>query len=278
MIRPTLLAIALSAPCGEGRAEPPPAPHAGMRLAWSADLASGTPGPGWSTTYPDGSRTHLGSGELEAYVDAPYLAASGMPDDYVPFSAEGGRLAVTARVMPSPPPCCPDARFASGLLTTASGFRFTHGYVEARMRLPPGPGLWPAFWMMRDGPAYGEIDVVEMLGEYASTVFQTIHHGTEWKDRRIEQTKTVGAAPYAGSFHDYGVDWEADFVTFYVDGRVTGRHPTGPELDAPMFLLVDLAVGGPFSERPDVADFPATMSIDRIQVWQRQGGTKGDHP
>lgn len=251
-------------------------PREGMAPSWAADL--GALPSGWSTTYPDGTRTHPGSGELEAYVDAGYLSAVGMDPGLDPFTASRDRLDITARVTGAPVPGVPGSRFASGLLTTAGGPRFTYGYVEARMRMPRGNGLWPAFWMMRDGPAYGELDVVETLGEDPGKAYQTIHHGPSWEGRKVDQARTELPPGTEGDFHDYGVDWRADAITFYVDGKASGSFPTPPELHEPMYLLVDLAVGGPWGDPPDTAEFPATMSVEWIRAWKDVPDAAPRHP
>lgn len=237
-----------------------------MVLAWEADL--GAVPSGWSTTYADGTRTHPGSGEMQAYVDAGYLTANGMDPGLDPFAAGPDGLDVTARVLGAPAPGVPGSRFASGLLTTHGGPTFTYGYFEVRMRMPRGPGLWPAFWLMREGPAYGEIDVVETLGEDPGLAYQTVHHGPDWDARKVDQARTRLPAGSEGVFHDYGVDWRPDALTFYVDGQSTGSFPTPPELHGPMYVLLNLAVGGPWGGPPDSADFPATMSVGWIRAWK----------
>ncbi len=109
-------------------------------------------------------------------------------------------------------------------------------------------------------------------------MYQTIHAGPDWEQRKVTQTKTVEPFDVTGGFHTFGVDKEADGVTFYFDGTVTGTHPAPPALEAPFHLLVDLAVGGPWSEEPSPRDFPATLTVDYVRVWVPAGGAGAGPP
>jgi beta-glucanase (GH16 family) len=144
-------------------------------------------------------------------------------------------------------------------------FSFLHGYAEARIRIPQGRGLWPAFWLMpasyRD--AEGEIDVMDNgTGDPNVLHASAIRHGLK------EQHPHAGALP--PGFHTFAVDWQPGRIAWYVDGaewaRTTDRRVIPTE---PMYPIFDLAVGGDWGGPPGLATrFPALMEVDWLRVWQ----------
>jgi beta-glucanase (GH16 family) len=169
-----------------------------------------------------------------------------------------------------------DGRWRSGLIASndpqGRGFSQQFGYFEMRAKLPPGPGLWPAFWLIanHDPSASAEIDVLEHYGA-APDKYQSVVH--VWP-------KTSNAKPYearfqhsvrSGSlyegFHTYGVDVESDWITFYFDRMEIARTETPAQHRQAMFLLVDLGLGGgwPIDQAPS----PSYMYVSYIRAYQK---------
>ncbi len=174
----------------------------------------------------------------------------------------------------------PDGRaypYSSGMISTGppgdeepARYAFTYGYVEARLRLPQGQGLWPAFWLLpADQESRPEIDVVETLGHRPDTAELHYHHldadgaeqdpGHEWSAPDLAD----------GDWHEFAVDWEPGRITWIIDGRarweVTGDHVA----DEDLYLVLNLAVGGDWPGDPDEdTEFPAAVEAEWIRVWQ----------
>ncbi len=191
-----------------------------------------------------------------------------------PFSVENNQLTITASKGP-------DGKWKSGLIAAADasgvGTGAQWGYFEARMKMPPGPGTWPAFWLAALKPVAGsdgtvEIDAVEYYGR--STVrYQTAIH-VWYKDK----TKGMGLGTQipvpegslVSDFHNYGVDISPQKVVWFIDGREVWSQPTPPELDGPMYPLVNLALGSgwPIDQTPN----PSRLLVDYVHVYQRDAG------
>ncbi len=221
----------------------------------------------WQPILPWGGRTIPTNREREFYVDAridPPAIAS-----LAPFSIDNG-LVITARQIPT------DARaasaglpYASGLLTTAHAFSQTYGYFEMRAKMPKGRGLWPAFWLLpidRTWPP--EIDVMEAHGHMLSGYWATIH----WREAGgapQEKGFRITTPDLSEDFHDYGVEWGPEHIIWTFDGRVTAQAPTPPSMQKPMYVVVNLAVGGKWPGDPDAATiFPASMQVQRVRAWR----------
>jgi beta-glucanase (GH16 family) len=164
---------------------------------------------------------------------------------------------------PSPLPYC------SGVLTSRTRFFQRYGYFEMRARLPHGRGLWPAFWLLPKGGGWPpEIDVMEVLGHDPATLYASVH----WKAQGNESiTNKAHTADLSAGFHIYGLSWHPDLLRWYVDGMEVARTSTPPGLDKPMYLLVNLAVGGKKSwpGAPDAGTvFPARMIVDYIRAYR----------
>ncbi|MGH2975927.1 MAG: glycoside hydrolase family 16 protein [Solirubrobacterales bacterium] len=174
-------------------------------------------------------------------------------------------------------------RFTSARLKTLGRFSFRYGRVAARMRVPAGRGLWPAFWMLgadinRVGyPRCGEIDVMELLGHDPRTVYGTVHGPGPDLDVGIGGRRTTRRS-LARGFHTYGAIWTPTQVRFLLDGRTyeTVRRSAYPPrdrwaLDRRMFMILNLAVGGSWPGPPDRATrFPARLRVDWVRVWHRR--------
>lgn len=163
-----------------------------------------------------------------------------------------------------------------------------YGKIEARIKLPAGAGLWPAFWLLGTDistvgwPACGEIDVMEYVGRDRFRVFSTVHGpgysgGSGISGGSLDLTSTgVG---FDEAFHVFAVEWDCDRLLFLVDGAPIGapvtpsRLPYGTEwvFDHPFYLILNLAVGGTLggTVAPETV-FPATMLVDYVRVYERR--------
>ena len=230
-----------------------------------------------------GLRTLPGTGELELYVDSAYVPAPGGTDKdghadapagsapplgYSPFLVRNGCLEITAIPVPSALRSRVDRPYLSGLISTEWSFTQRYGYFEMRAQLPPGRGLWPAFWMVSKTAAeHVEIDVFEAVGE-GDTIYHSIHNSPA-RGKSVHLKYALGF-DYAAALHDYGVLWTPDEVVFFVDGVETDRADGAPLRDAPpMYLIACIALGGTWPGTPPATTrFPATLRIDHIRAYQ----------
>ncbi len=141
-----------------------------------------------------------------------------------------------------------------------------YGTIEARIKIPKGKGLWPAFWLLEDtrlGKPSHEIDVIEFLGDTPNLVRFHFHDpdagthvGYNW-DAGVDMSL---------DFHTYGVTWSANQIQWFVDGVERWRW-SGPTYEGKMFILLNLAVGGDWPGAPDASTvFPADMLVDWVRV------------
>ena len=222
----------------------------------SPDGATGT----WMTSYPYGgaaARTLAGNHEAEYYSDSSVGVN--------PFGLSNGVLSINATPGSNPA----GLPYNSGLITTDKSFAQTYGYFEVKAQLPAGQGLWPAFWMLPASNNYtSELDIFEVIGGRADKVNATVHgtYGTTWDAHLQEFTVPDTSA----GFHTYGTDWEPGTTTYYMDGKVIGSAATPDSMNDPMFMMLNLAVGGKGSwpGAPDATTtFPATMKIDYVHAY-----------
>ncbi|MEU1244603.1 family 16 glycosylhydrolase [Micromonospora parva] len=176
--------------------------------------------------------------------------------------------------------------YTSARLLTAATFTQTYGRFEARIKIPRGQGIWPAFWMLGTGggwPDAGEIDVMENIGREPNTVYGTVHGPGYSGGGGITGSRTLGA-PLADTFHTYRVDWEPNVITWYVDGvqyhRVDPARLGGNRwvFDHPFFMILNVAVGGNWPGYPDGStQFPQQMLVDYVRVssYTSGGGDPG---
>ncbi|GAA3007964.1 ricin-type beta-trefoil lectin domain protein [Streptosporangium longisporum] len=199
-----------------------------------------------------------------------------------------GNLVITARKgNPSGYGCWyGSCEYTSGKLTTAATFTRTYGRYEARMKLPRGKGMWPAFWMLGTGgagwPANGEIDIMENVGSVPGQVLGSLHGPGYSGGSPLSGSYDLPAGQaFADAFHTFTVDWEPGSVTWYVDGvqysRKTPADTRGNPwvYDHPFYMILNLAVGGNWPGSPDASTtFPQQLTVDYVRVYA-QGGTGG---
>lgn len=180
-------------------------------------------------------------------------------------------------------------RYTSARLNTARTFTQAYGHFEARVKVPRGQGVWPAFWMLGDDlgsagwPGSGEIDIMENVGSEPGKVHGTVH-GPGYSG-----SGGVGAAyalpdgrAFADGFHVFAVDWSPNKITWSVDGQAyqtrTPADVNGDKwvYDHPFFLILNFAVGGDWPGSPDSATaFPQTMTVDYVRVSSSDGTEAG---
>jgi beta-glucanase (GH16 family) len=221
----------------------------------------------WQTTYPYGgedARTLPGNHEAEYYSDASVGEN--------PFKQDYNILIISAKhTAPGSNPY--NLPYDSGLITTFGSFNQLYGYFEIRARLPAGQGLWPAFWMLPSSNIYtAELDVFEVLGNQPTVLYSTTHGSTNgvWSS----DFQTLHVPDTSAGFHSYGVDWEPQTTTFYMDRQPIASAPTPQSMNTPMYMLLNLAVGGAGSwpGAPDASTvFPAQFKIDYVRAYATPG-------
>ncbi len=172
-------------------------------------------------------------------------------------------------------------RYTSARLITKGKFEFQYGRAEARIKVPTGLGVWPAFWLLGNDidkvgwPSCGEIDIMELIGKEPSTVYGTIHGPGYSGANGISRSKMLPkGSRVSDDFHVFGVEWSKNRITWFLDGKryATVKKsdlPKGNEwaFDRPHFLLLNFAVGGKWPGSPDTATiFPQSMLIDYVRV------------
>ncbi len=193
-----------------------------------------------------------------------------------------GHLIIVARTAPSGLACYYGAcRYTSAKITTHGRMLGGPGRVEARIKLPAGQGLWPAFWMLGAShpgtpwPKSGELDIMENKGSESTTTSSAVHGPGYSGQTPFAHRHPLRAGASADGFHTYAVEWDSLHIRFLVDGGVhyvaTRREvdQRGPWVfDQPFFVILNLAVGGHFDGDPaSDAIFPATMLVDYVRVY-----------
>ena len=152
-----------------------------------------------------------------------------------PFSLSNGVLDITAKPVSSKA----NAAYTSGGLTTAQSFSQTYGLFEINAEMPTAAGMWPAFWLLSTtGAALPELDVAELIGNNPDDVYVSTHSDTG------STSVPVYVGNVSSSFHTYAVDWEPTTITYYFDGNAIASLPTPADMNSPMYMLLNLAVGG----------------------------------
>ena len=170
--------------------------------------------------------------------------------------------------------------YTSSRITTKGRFAQAYGRFEARMRIPCGAGLWPAFWALGNDidtvgwPASGEIDVMENIGREPSTVHGTVHGPGYSAGSAITGSLTL-ASRLCDAYHVYSSTWTPTTISFAVDGTtyrtITTADTAGRTwvFQHPYFLLLDLAVGGTWPGSPNASTvFSAVMTVDYVRVYR----------
>lgn len=209
----------------------------------------------WWDNSPLGCDGSVANGELQRYLPGNVTVHGGMLD----IVARHESYSTDSKTY----------QYTSGIITTEGKFVFRYGYVEARIHLTDGKGIWPAFWMLpQDHLAKNEIDIAEILCDQPDVVNTALHFTVN--GRHASVGGTYRGVHFDQGYHVIAVDWEPHFITWYVDGKPFYYVSSAAEIpQTDMYLLLNSAVGGYWSGNPDRSTpFPHHYSIDWVQVWQ----------
>ncbi len=160
--------------------------------------------------------------------------------------------------------------FTSGMISSHDKFSREYGWFETRMRLPKGKGMWPAFWMLPQAKTWPpELDIMEHKGRLPNRAFLTLHERQAKTWRPKSTGKEWDGPDFTADFHTFALEWLPDGLRWYIDG--IERHRWNGKADfGPMYLILNLAVGGDFDGDPDAATpFPGEMLIDYVRVYAK---------
>ncbi|GGI56621.1 glycoside hydrolase family 16 protein [Winogradskyella haliclonae] len=229
---------------------------------WNFDIGDGTAQgiPGW------------GNNELQYYTDRPDNA-----------TVENGFLLITAKEE-----AFNGAQYTSARLQTKNKFQQQYGRFEARIRLPYGQGMWPAFWLLGDDsdgsiwPQIGEIDIMENVGDEPTQIFGTVHGPGYSGAESVSKNYTLENSRVDTEFHVYGIEWGPNYINYYIDD-VLYNQITPEDIDEetngqgewvfndrPFYIILNVAVGGNLPGPPNSeTEFPQTMLVDYVRVYQQ---------
>lgn len=220
---------------------------------WIYDIGVGPGNDGW------------GNSELQYYTDRPEN-----------ISLDGsGNLAITARSE-----SFGGSGFTSSRIKTKGLFEQAYGRFEARMKMPWGPGIWPAFWMLGSNidevpwPQCGEIDIMEYRGQQPNLINGTLHGPGYSGGASITKGYGFENDRFDKDFHLFAVEWGEDYIDFFVDEtlyqRLTPKDVPGEWVyDQPFYMLLNVAVGGNYVGFPTPqTPFPQTMLVDYVKVYK----------
>ena len=229
---------------------------------WNYDTGDGTAQgiPGW------------GNNELQFYTDRTENV-----------SVENGYLLITAKEE-----AFNGATYTSGRIQTKGKFQQKYGRFEARIRLPYGQGMWPAFWLLGDDtngdvwPQIGEIDAMENVGSAPSEIFGSLHGPGYSGGESIGKSYNLPNDRFDTGFHVFGVEWGPNYINYYVDdvlyNQITPEdveEETNGEgewvfNDREFYIILNIAVGGNLPGSPNAeTEFPQSMLVDYVRVYQK---------
>jgi beta-glucanase (GH16 family) len=242
---------------------------AGMRIIWqdefngtainTSDWGYETVATGWSPSW---------NREWQRYTDN----ATGGPNAFI----EAGSLVIKAMKTNGG-----DGGYTAARMATKGKKHWRYGVIAARMKLPSGQGIWPAFWMLPEKgtwPQAGEIDIMELIGGGPgrdNRMYGTVHGPGYSGARGIQGSCTLSSRNFCDAYHVFEIRWSTGRIEWYVDGQlfhtVTKTMVPGiwPFDDGDFYMLFNLAVGGAWPGYPDATTvFPQIMSIDWVRVYQ----------
>jgi len=220
---------------------------------WTYDIGTGMNG--W------------GNNELQYYTDRPENV-----------TVQNGVLIITARQEDFN-----GAAYTSARIKTEDLFEQTYGRFEARIRVPFGQGMWPAFWLLGNNcnepgftwPQCGEIDIMEFRGQEPTIIHGSVHGPGYSAGNAITKSYQLPNDRFDTGFHVFGIEWAPDYVNYYVDdvlyNQITREDVTGEwVLDHPFYIIINLAVGGSFVGPPNSDTvFPQNMLVDYVRVYKK---------
>ena len=206
-----------------------------------------------------------GNNELEYYTDRTEN-----------ISVENGILIITAKKE-----SFEGSSYTSARISTKGKFEQAYGRFEARIRLPYGQGMWPAFWLLGDEsnaavwPKFGEIDIMEYRGQDPTTVLGGVHGPGYSRGLAITKSYCLENDRFDTGFHVFGIEWGPEYINYYVDdvlyNQITPANVPGEWVfDHPFYIIINLAVGGDFVGPPDTETiFPQSMLVDYVRVYKK---------
>jgi len=226
---------------------------------WTYDLGDGT---------QQGLPSGWGNNELQVYTD-----------NSENVEVQNGLLVITAREASS-------GGFTSARIKTQGLFEQQYGRFEARIKLPQGKGLWPAFWLLGSDcdtnpwPACGEIDIMEYLGDNPTSIFGTVHGPGYSGGESISKEYVLTDNRFDTDFHIFGIEWSPNQINYYVDDVLyqtitpemvsdeTDGEGTWVFNNQPFYIILNIAVGGNLPGSPDANTvFPQRMLVDYVRVY-----------
>jgi beta-glucanase (GH16 family) len=221
----------------------------------------------WSFQIGDGCNEGIcgwGNNELQSYQEGNVTVG-------------GGLLTITAQEER-----IKNKNYTSGRIRTINKGDWNFGRFEARIKVPTGQGVWPAFWMLSTDevfgpwPASGEIDIMENIGSEPDINHATMHYGADFQNRRLSGTtfRLLNGELFPDGFFEFAVEKEPGVIRWLIDGVLYFTQTTAdiaPEnwpYDERFHILLNLAVGGNFPGSPDASTvFPQTLEVDYVRVY-----------
>ncbi len=260
--------------CGSSPSAATPPPPPTYVLTWSDEFSAA------NGSLPDSAKWVMetggggwGNNELETYTNRTQNA-----------HVQDGNLVITANKETYTGGDGITRQYTSARIKTQGLFDQKYGRFEARIKIPQGQGMWPAFWMLgnnigTDGwPTCGEIDIMENIGKEPDKVHGSMHGPGYSGGDGLSGTYTIPSGKFADDYHIFAVEWETSAVRFYVDGklyetRTPADLPSGKAwaFDHPFFILLNVAVGGDWPGAPDNNTvFPQNMLVDYVRVYTKK--------
>jgi beta-glucanase (GH16 family) len=245
-----------------------PETREGYNLAWEDQFTGDAlNSASWTHEIGNGS-SGWGNNELEYYKAENSKVADGY-------------LTITAKKEPAA-----GFQYTSSRIKTQGKKSFTYGRMDIRAKLPEGQGIWPAIWMLGESissvgwPSCGEIDIMEMIGgdNREATVYGTLHWSApNGSHAQAGGNKTLSTGKFGDEFHVYSIEWDAQFIKWYIDDVFFAQiditqpdHADLSEFHEPQFFIINLAVGGNWPGSPNVSTkFPQRLIVDYVRVFQK---------
>lgn len=219
---------------------------------WSYDIGTGPGFDGW------------GNNELQYYTNRNEN-----------ISVQNGKLLITAHKEDYQ-----GSSYTSAKIVTKGKFEQKYGRFEAKIRVPYGQGIWPAFWLLGNDidevgwPQCGEIDIMEYRGQEPTLLHGSVHGPGYSGGNPVTKTYELVSDRFDTGFHIFGIEWGPKYINYYVDdvlyNQITPEDADGEWVfDHPFYIIINLAVGGSFAGSPNAETvFPQTMLIDYVRVYK----------
>lgn len=232
-----------------------PLPPVKWSLRWSDEFTGRGLSPKWAPI--SGNGTNGWSHRALQYYQSANVRQDGL-----------GHLVITAaKTGPTTTLSCWNGpcKYTSGRIESRERFSQRYGRMAARIKMPAGKGIWPAFWTRSTSSSGGEIDIVEPIGSKPNLV-QGFTHGKGHKG--IASLKLP--KPFSADYHVYGVDWTPQGFVWWMDGKPYGQFRySGYQLDQPHWIILNVQVGGNYPKPPNATTrFPARMEVDWVRVYR----------